>query len=266
METCQSGCLAFFLLFFSVYAEGQILYPDVNSLGLGASVVAKSGIEGVFYNPAGLGQLGAVEFTGSLVFPYIGTGLKSFSSGFVAPLKKYVLGAGLEVLSDEIYQQSRVTAVISRHFELFNLGIRPEWRRELMGDTYSWSSFFITIGTQWYFGEKARVGFLIKKPITRPEVDPLLQAGLAWIFSEFLSGYIQWSKQLDYMATLSGGLCYTPAKRLAFSTGWRLKPARIFFGISYSLQSSRLDYALGLDPHLGIIQGAGLYWTKNKNP
>jgi hypothetical protein len=114
-------------------------------------------------------------------------------------------------------------------------------------------------------------GFSLRQRIyqsfdTRYDPYASIRAGIFWKATEALDFSIEWSKTLLTPTALALSMAYHLSKRLTICAGWRLKPVRIFMGMSFSLTRMILDYSVAIDPLLGIIHALSFRFNKENEP
>ncbi len=247
-------------------AYTQLLYPDAYSMGMGQSATAGQGVEGVFFNPAGLAGEAQRELLLTFVRPYARLNLHGLAMAWSKRAGAWVGAGGIELFGDELYQQSRVSLALARNFGTFQLGLCPEWKLESLEGSYS--NFSLLAGSQWKLSDLLRIGFAFRQPIrdaARTVTYPEFRTGVQWQAGEKIVVTGEYVYQ-DPAQRFSTGISYQPSPGIQLRGGIRYGPPRIFMGVRYGFSEKTVDYAAGLDPLLGSAHALSIRWTKPQQP
>lgn len=244
-------------------ASGQVVIPDAQSMGMAGAMTGARGMEGIFFNPAGL-ETSRNGFLLNMGLLYPAAGLGNLSAAGLFRTGKYTMGAGLSILGDDLYQFTEMAAALSRDFGSFRLGLRTAWLRETAEGLRSGSSFRITAGTQWQLSDKLYIGLVLIQPVrTHPGMSAgNVSAGIYWEPAARLAIAGAWNS--NSTRGISAGIRYDADPRLGFSCGIRFGQVRWYTGIHYRLGRKQMAYSLAADPYLGPLHALSVRWHNNE--
>jgi hypothetical protein len=201
------------------------------------------------------------------------TGANRMAFVIAAPVKVGVAGLGVFRFGDNLYSEQIISAGYSNTFGLASLGIKLnyiQYRAEGFG---SKGALSLSAGGIAQLTPQLSIGVHIvninqQKISVDNKTDhlpTLLIAGVGFKASDKVFIVTEVEKDLNADANLKAGIEYQAHKKIAFRTGFNLKPGAAFFGVGFKPKKFSLDYSFHYDPNLkGSHQATVGYIIKSR--
>jgi hypothetical protein len=225
------------------------------SASLGNASVTLSDGWSIFNNIGGLAKIpsATANFTYALQPSLPGTDRAAFT--FAAPLGIGVFGGGIFRFGDELYSEQILTAGYANQLGLASLGLKANYIQ------YRAEGFDTRSVVSLSFGGVAELSptFLVGAHIVNLNQPKLSSTEDERLPAKLITGVqfhpdnnlillLELEKDIDYEATVKGGVEYKFYKKVDFRAGFNLNPNTVSCGVGYQSSWLSIDYGIQYNP------------------
>lgn len=255
--------LIFIGLYFSIelHADNSFNTIGARSYGLAGNSILFRDFWSTENNPAGLGFLKKWGAGFSYENQFLQSELSNKAVAFAYPMTSSAVGFSFTQFGFSNFQENKIGFSYGRLLaENIAMGIQLNYLSTSIGEGYgSRSTFSGNIGIQAELSDDLRIAAMIINPTRAQRADfddekypSLIKIGLAYQFSNKVSGFSELNKDIDFDASLKIGVEYKALEQFVFRAGYSTEPALTAFGFGVLLKKFRLDVASGFDSNLGF--------------
>lgn len=225
----------------------------------------------LFNNIGGLGRVKqATAIFGYEARPAL-IGANRLGAGFIMPFKFGTLGIGAHRFGDDLYNEHLVSAGFGNQFGNTSLGIRVnyiQYRADFFG---SHDAITLDFGGITQITDQLYVGAFILN-ITQSRLEQTdeeklptkLIVGVGFKPDDKILITSDIEKDIDYKPTWKVGIEYFVYQKIAFRTGYNLRPSAFFMGCGFQKKNLKVDYAIKLADPLGTTHQASASFIISK--
>lgn len=239
-------------------ASAQPSSAGARSAALAGSPAASTGDAWSESNPAGWSDVSTHAVVVHAAQLYGMEELRTGSVQFVARLGRPSAALGIRTFGYEDYRETVGTAGLAGGIRAgthrpFHFGFRIRYHRIIIRNYGSASAFALSTGlifpvlTGVNLGLSAENVAVLESPIS-DDLPRRIQAGLAFIGSDILHGYVDVVKDVRSSLVMRISAEARPVRVIALRSGFSMMPTRFAGGVGFSL--GRLNLDIAVDRHL----------------
>ena len=226
------------------------------ALGMAASSILLNDAYGIFNNPGAI-QTDNLTFLAAYNTQYSDLGKSDARIGLVKPFTKFTTGFGVLYFGDELFNQMRLSLLLSDEFGFASVGLRLNYQ-QLYVQNYGYKSAVTAdIGGLFTLSEQLSLALVLQN-ITRAkliaetvtELGSLVQLGLSYQPINKFRIDLQVDKSIEDPVIFRLGMEYKASDLIYIRSGF--SPASLAaFGLGFSWAAITLDLAGQYQQHLG---------------
>ncbi len=191
---------------------------------------------------------------------------------FSSPLKIGVAGVGLFRFGDDLYNEQIISTGYSNQFGIASLGLKVNYIQYHADGFGNRTAISLNFGGITQITPRIVIGAYVVN-INQPRISTIdkerlptkLVAGISFKPGGGISIVSEIEKDLNYDATLKGGIEYSINKKVCFRTGFNFHPNAAFFGLGFLIKKIKIDYAFQYTTTLsGAHQASVIYQLQKK--
>jgi len=265
----KNSLLFFVVSFISTWSIAQSnTHFGGRSAGLAHASVTLSDVWSTHHNQAGLAWMKTQSAGVYYQNKFSMKELNNIGLAYAHPLKKGTLALQWSNFGYSLYQENKVGLAYALQLsDKLSGGIQLDYLSTKLGGIYgSKSALAAELGLQAKLTSKITIGAHFYNP-TRTKLNEyndeaipsIMRLGIDYRFSDKVLVIAETEKDIDYAATLKGGLEYQANEKLYFRGGIATGPTLGSFGFGLNMKQYKLDIAaayhqtLGFSPELSFV-------------
>lgn len=222
----------------------------------GASATLTDGWS-LWNNAAGLAGVKDRQILFAYDLRYGMAGLQTMAVGYVQPLRKGVVGAGVSRFGDELYSESTLGLAYAYQLDKVSFGLKINYLQTAMAETGTRRHITFELGGVAQLMPQLRLGahiYNFSQTRFGPDerIPTVMKVGLSYLPIQKFMLNAEVEKDIDYPASFRIGAEYEIVRNLRLRTGIHTQPNAYCLGIGFSPKKLQLDYALRTHPVLGL--------------
>lgn len=259
--------LVIFLIPTLLFSGNDNFYIGGRATGMGNTGLCISDVWAIRYNQAALADVSSVSFGASYESRFLLQSLGIQSLAVAIPSKRGTFGFNYTGVGDKLYRESKIGLGYGMQLsEKVNLGIRLNYHSLNLGNNYGRSqNLTFEIGFLAKPTKNIQIGFHLFNPTQsklneyqNEEIPVIMNLGMAYKFSDKVTGNVEVEKDIDLPFSLKVGLEYFPMETLFVRAGILTNPSMPTIGFGIAKGNFKLDFSSAFHPVLGITPSLGL--------
>jgi hypothetical protein len=255
-----------------VFAQGVTNQLGSRSLGMGNATSSFSDSWGVFNNIASIAEIETSLISSTHELRPTLPGANRVGVLGVTKIKTGSLGFGASKFGDQLYSEQNITAGFSNKLGIAALGARVNYVQYRAEGFNSRNVVMIDVGGIAQLTPQIAIGAFItnlNQAKISQETDEIFPSkmivGIGFQPSTNFRMSTELEKDLEYNATFKAGLEYLALKKIAFRSGFNLKPNAAFFGLGFRTNKFQIDYALQYNVIIAAMHEATVTYLFKKS-
>lgn len=263
--------LFLFCLFPFFFSAGNNNLPvGGRATAMGNTGLCIADVWAIRYNQAALANIEDLSFGASYESRFLLKSLGVQSLAVAIPVKRGAFGFNYTGFGDKLYRESKIGLGYGiKLSEKVNLGIRLNYHSLNLGNNYGRTqNLTFEIGFLAKPTKNIQIGFHLFNPTQtklndyqNEEIPVIMNLGLAYKFSDKVTGNIEVEKDIDLPFSVKVGLEYFPLENLFLRAGIVTSPSMPTIGFGVAKGNFKLDFSSSFHPSLGITPSLGLRYT-----
>ena len=261
----QMKSFLFSILFTLCYLYGFAQNKDARTNALGGCGLTQSTVWSNFSNQAGLANIKNFTFGLGSENQFLLSELSRHTIACAIPVNGGVIGVNLNYFGFDLYNETKIGLAFGKKLsKSFNIGIQLDYLGTYVNEgADNLHNFTFEVGVQKQLSKELVLGAHIFNPIgvklnEEENIPSVIELGLRYNANQKVSLFTEVSLESEQNGNLHLGLEYKIINELALRTGFSTNPAKISFGVGYTINNIQLDVAvkrhqlLGYSPQFSV--------------
>ncbi len=263
-------CLSLIIIPSLLFGGNDNFHVGGRATGMGNTGLCISDVWAIRYNQAALANIDVISFGASYESRFLLQSLGIQSIAVAIPVKRGTFGFNYTGVGDKLYRESKLGLGYGMKLsEKVNVGIRLNYHALHLGNNYGRSqNLTFEIGFLANPTKQIQIGFHLFNPsqtnlneYQNEEIPVIMNLGLAYKFSDKVTGNLEVEKDIDLPFSVKVGLEYFPGENLFLRAGIVTNPSMPTIGFGVAKGNFKLDFSSSFHPSLGITPSLGLRYT-----